>query len=92
MISTRMAERTSTKWARLLGETAAYVQDGVDWACDMGCKALKKVGDAHNDTRKEPSNSYARAAVRFGRGMVRFVGEIGETYYRTYEKLKQKNR
>lgn len=87
-----MPERTSTKWARLLGETAAYVQDGVDWACDMGCKALKKVGDEKEDAHKEPTNPYARTAVRAGRGMVRFLGEIGETYYRTYEKLKQKNR
>jgi len=85
-----MATRASTRWAKLLGETAAYVQDGIDWAVDMGFKALKNIGDKKTQENGASQNKYVRGARQFGRALVHFLGVMGDEYYRTYERLKKR--
>jgi len=87
-----MAPRTSTKWAKLLGESAAHVQDGIDWAVDLGFRALKKAGDNKGKENGSNESKYTRSAKKFGRGFVHFLGVMGDEYYRTYEKLKSKKK
>lgn len=87
-----MEPQTSTKWAKLLGETAAYLQDGIDWAVDMGFKGLKKLGNAKVQESSADQTTYPRRAARFGRAFVHFLGVMGDEYYRTYERLKKQKK
>ena len=66
------------------------MQDGIDWAADMGFKTLKKVGNTKDKKNESDESKYARSAKKIGRGFVHFLGVMGDEYYRTYERLKKK--
>ncbi len=69
-----------SSWARATGYALAGVQHGLDTATEW---ALGKV--------RQSSAAPAGSKAKGGNPFLRFVGEAGEAYYKTYTSLK-KNR
>jgi hypothetical protein len=79
----------SSAWARLVGHGLAYVQDGIDDVLTWGFKRIRKVADEPAPPPPKDSNPYLQTAARAGRGLLRFLGEAGDAYYRKYGELKR---
>lgn len=74
--------------AELIGFTYAHLQNGIDHVVDWGLQRMREVGKNDVQTqKKEPSSK----AVKAAKGTLRFLGETGDAYFRTYEKLKSKS-
>ncbi len=70
--------------AKTIGRGLAYIQDTVDLAVSWGFNKMKKL--------KVKEEDKSQAASLFKKGLnktFRFVGELGESFYEEYEKLKQ---
>lgn len=79
--------RQLTGIARLLGNTSAHIQHGIDRAIEWGFAKMKEQ-DAHR-AKKTPTTPVGRAA-QVGRGIIGLIGSAGDAYYSTYEQLKRK--
>ncbi len=70
--------------AKTIGKGLAYVQDTLDIAVSWGFNKMKKL--------KVKEDDKSQAASLFKKGLNKsfhFVGELGESFYDEYEKLKQ---
>lgn len=71
--------------AELIGFTYANVQHGMDRVIDWGLHRMREAG---NDPPRATKPDTSSKAVRAAKGLLRFMGDTGDAYYRTYEKLK----
>ncbi len=78
----------SSSWAKLIGKAGANLQHGVDECCSWGLTQVRKIGE-RKDTPKKKQNKYLFGAKRAGRGVLKFFGQAGESYYKEYGKLKK---
>ncbi len=77
-----MAKKKSA--AKHIGTALAHLQDTIDIAVTWGFHKLKKVRiDEESD---HPAKSKVKKVAN---GLFRFFGELGETFYDEYEKLKK---
>jgi hypothetical protein len=75
--------------ARLIGNSYAHVQHGIDKAIEWGFATMEKqAASAPKTTSKKPAG-IAGNAVGFARGFFTAIGEAGTAYFRTYEELKK---
>lgn len=75
--------------ARLLGNSYAHVQDGIDRAIEWGFKKMEEQAAAPKKTAKKATGVAGNAAA-FARGFFSVIGEAGSAYFTTYNELKKK--
>ena len=83
----KLMAKKSSSLAKTIGQGLALLQDGVDYAVESGCKALKKMSEKKAKPKKD-ENKYLRTAKKFGKGTMNFLGIVGDEYYKKYEKIK----
>lgn len=77
-------------WAKTLGSGLANVQNGFDKLVEFGFEKLQKV-DTTPPKKDEIKNPYMRAVAKFGVGTIGFIGQLGKSYYDSYEELKKRD-
>ncbi len=70
-----------------VGTCFAYFQAFVDDALAFGFKKLKSSGKSH--TKGDPRTVQGKV-IRGAKGVARFLGEVGESFYDEYEEIKAK--
>lgn len=70
--------------ARVIGKGYAHVQHGMDRVAEWGFARLKEQGNVQPSKAK----TVTEKATSVGRGVLGFLGTLGDAYYRTYEELK----
>lgn len=75
--------------ARLLGNTYAHVQDGIDRVIEWGFATMEKQSKTAPKKGKKPKG-VAGNVMAFGRGFFSVLGEAGGAYFRTYNDLKKR--
>lgn len=76
--------------ARLLGNTYAHVQHGIDVGIEWAFATMEKQAKAAPKQKAAKPKGVAGNAAAFARGFFGMVGEAGTAYFRTYEELKKK--
>ena len=79
--------KKSSSLAKTIGQSLALLQDGVDYAVESGCKALKKVSEKKTKPKKNESK-HVRSVKKIGKSALNFLGVMGDEYYKKYEKIK----
>ncbi len=75
-------------WAKTLGSALAHAQHTLDTVTVWGFKKMKQAGsDPKKSTLK---HTYRNLPVSFVRGTFRFLGLLGESYFKRYNDLKRK--
>ncbi len=78
--------------ARLLGNSYAHVQHGIDKGIEWGFATMEKqAASSPKKTSKKPTGIVGNAAG-FARGFFTAIGEAGTAYFRTYEELKKREK
>ncbi len=77
--------------ARLLGNSYAHVQHGIDVLIEWGFKTMEE------QAKTAPKNGKKQTGVAgnigaFAKGFFGALGEGGQAYFRTYEELKKKQK
>jgi hypothetical protein len=75
--------------ARLVGNSYAHLQHGIDKAIEWGFATMEK--QVASAPKKKPKG-VAGNVLGFGRGFLSVIGEAGSAYFRTYEELKKKGK
>lgn len=75
--------------ARLLGNTYAHIQDGIDRAIEWGFAKMEEQAKTTPKKTSKPKGVAGNAAA-FARGFFSVLGEAGGAYFRTYSELKKK--
>lgn len=84
-----MNKKSSTP--REIGSFLARVQAKFDEWFEYGFKKLKEIGKEKKPLQRPAAKApFKEKAVRAAQTSAEFLGEVGETYYKTYEKLKAK--
>ena len=83
-----MAKKKKTTWAHLLGFALAHVQHNIDRVCLVGFHKIREMGHASKKRKSDAKHPYKVRAKKAGKGMLRFLGSMGESYYERYEELK----
>lgn len=78
--------------ARLIGNSYAHVQHGIDKAIEWGFDTMEKQAKAAPAKKAKRPAGVAGNAAAFARGFFSVLGEAGTAYYRTYEELKKKQK
>ncbi len=76
-------------WAKTLGTGLAHVQNAIDRLAEYSFAKLKEAG-SNPKKSPPPKNPYVRGATKALGTASRFVGYLGDSYFREYEKLKRK--
>lgn len=77
--------------AQEIGKGLAHVQDWFDSLFKYGFKNIKKVGET--ETKKEKDeNEYVYKTKEVGRGVLKFFGEVGKSFYEKYEEIKKEKK
>ncbi len=71
-----------------VGTFFAYVQAIVDEVVEFGFEKLKDVADKEEKTKKSEGNTVGDKMKKGAKGLAKFVGEVGATYYEEYEQIK----
>ncbi len=82
-----MSEEAS--WGRRLGSGLAHVQHAVDNIFLWGFRKVRDLGAAKDSPRLARDHPALRRAARVGKGLLSFLGEAGDAYYRKYAELKK---
>lgn len=85
-----MSDKQPKGIADFLGSGYAHLQHGIDRLIGWGFSKMKESGTEEEKVHSFES-PYLNAAARAGKGALRFVGNMGEAYFHTYEELKKKN-
>lgn len=75
--------------ARLIGNSYAHVQHGIDRAIEWGFTKMEEQAKTPVKKKKKPKGVGGNVAA-FGRGFFSVLGEAGGAYFRTYNELKKK--
>lgn len=74
--------------SRKIGQFLAKIQATIDDWFEFGFRKLKEVGKSHS---KPPEAAPIKdKAVHAAQKSAEFLGDVGETYYKTYKKIKAK--
>ncbi|PCI37547.1 MAG: hypothetical protein COB53_06110 [Elusimicrobia bacterium] len=84
-------EELEPSWGELLGGTLAFAQDTVDSAVGWGFEKLKETGDKPTDKRAD-RHPAAQTAENVARAAASFIGDVGASFYATYDALKEAKR
>ena len=76
--------------ARLLGNSFAYVQHGIDRAIEWGFATMEEQAKGKSKSVKKKPKGVTGNVAAFARGFFGVLGAAGSAYYRTYEELKKK--
>lgn len=84
-----MVRKKKTSRAHLLGHGLAHVQHSIDRVCLVGFHTMREMGHV-SKKKSDGKHLYKEHAKKAGKGMLRFLGSLGESYYEKYEELKGK--
>lgn len=73
--------------ARQIGKGLAYIQDTIDVAVSWGFHKLRTTKIPEHQAEAGTGKAKAKKAAN---GFLRFFGELGESFYKEYDKLKSK--
>lgn len=78
--------------ARLIGNSYAHVQDGIDRLTEWGFDQMRKQAeeDKKNRSGQRKQKPVVRKMSMIGKGVLGFLGAAGDAYFRTYSELKKK--
>lgn len=76
-------------WARTLGAGLAHIQNGVDHVIEYGFGKLKDL-DTTPKKHNQPANRLVRGVFSVLGGTAKFIGMLGDSYFKAYEELKRK--
>lgn len=82
--------KQKSPFSKLLGSSLAHIQSLADDVFHYGFKKLKELGKDQPVVRGALEEEPHDHLVHFMKRVVRFLGDSGETYYDTYEKIKAK--
>lgn len=85
-MTTKPAKDENITLSDLVGSTLAIAQHGIDLAVTGLFKRLKESGTPAKKAKGK--NGAWKYAADFTRGFVGFIGQTGDSYMETYEKLK----
>lgn len=76
--------------ADVVGGGLAVLQHGVDKVVTWG---LGKMKDVHRNTNPDTdiANPHLKTAAKIGRGLLGFIADAGQAYYRSYEEMKSRS-
>ena len=78
--------------ARLVGNSYAHVQHGIDKAIEWGFAKMEEQAKTAPPKKSKKPEGVAGNAAAFARGFFGVLGEAGSAYFRTYEELKKKGK
>lgn len=76
-----------SKSAKKFGKLLAYLQSTVDDVAEWGFKKMREAGIQEEEMVKEPETLQEKGKVALKK-TAHFLGQTGESFYETYEKLK----
>lgn len=76
--------------AEVVGGGFAVLQHGIDKVVTWGFRKMKDVQQG-TDPEKDIENPHLQKAAKLGRGLLGFVADAGQAYYKSYEELKKKS-
>jgi len=85
-----MSRKRSPTWAATLGTGLAYVQHTMDSAFLWGFRQLRKAGSGKQTPKRRKDSATLHEAKRVGKGLLAFFGEIGDSYFEAYGRLKSR--
>lgn len=80
-------KNSAASWARVVGNSFAHLQHSVDKVTEWGFKKMKEAAKTKKSAPKDEN-----VAMKGARGVVGFLGEAGDAFYRKYEDLKRKEK
>jgi len=86
----KSSDEEPPSWGEVIGGTLAYAQDTVDSVVGWGFNKLKETGD--KPKKKTDRHPAAETAENAARAAASFVGEVGASFYATYDALKEQKR
>lgn len=75
--------------AEVVGGGFAVLQHGIDKVATWGFSKMKDV-QRKTDPETDIANPYLKRAAKIGRGVMGFIADTGEAYYRSYEEMKRR--
>jgi len=78
-------------WANCIGHCLAHLQNGVDDICEWGFEKMRSVGDMPAPTGKKHENKYVHNVKKLTKGVLFFIGTVGNSFYDKYEELKSED-
>ena len=84
-----MAPKKDKPFSHQVGSFLAVIQSTVDDLFEMGFKKLKSIGKAKRPPKKDPDSLQSKA-TEAAHTSAEFLGEVGESFYDQYKKLKSK--
>lgn len=86
-----MPKKDDPTLASLVGKSAAIVQHGLDKVIEWGFAKIKETSDTSEKRISKIKNKHLSRAAKIGRVSLRFLGEAGQAFYRTYDELKRES-
>lgn len=83
-------EDNPPSWGEVIGGTLAFAQDTVDSVVGWGFEKLRET--ANKPPRETPRHPAAEAAEKAARSAAGFIGDVGASFYATYDALKEEKR
>lgn len=81
---------STASWAKRIGALLANIQSAVDDALQFCFRGLKKAGSTEDEVYDPEGGTVEEKLKRGAKTAAKFVGELGDSYYETYEELKKK--
>lgn len=76
--------------ARLIGNSYAHVQHGIDVAIEWAFATMEKQAETAPKKRAAKAKGVTGNLAAFARGFFSVLGEAGGAYFKTYGELKKK--
>lgn len=84
-----MAKKSGNFWANSIGHALAHLQDGIDDVCEWGFAKMRSVGSSRMPRKRKDENTYLYSAKRISRGVLGFLGNVGDAFHDKYAELKR---
>lgn len=74
--------------AEVVGGGFAVVQHGIDKVVSWGFAKMKDV-QQNTNPEADIANPHLKKAAKIGRGLMGFIADTGQAYYKSYEEIKR---
>lgn len=75
--------------AEVVGGGFAILQHGIDKVASWGFSKMKDM-QRNTDPDADIANPHLKKAAKVGRGIMGFIADTGQAYYRSYEEMKRR--
>ena len=85
-------KKPKRSWAQLIGGGLAYAQHAGDCAVTWCFRTLRSAGESRESRQASKRHPVLRGAQRAGKGVLAFLGQLGDSYYEKYGELKSRRK